>query len=71
MLRRHIICQWNRQVARLRRIKCSDRAAQRPYVRLRPLAYVTCIMPRKALSGERKRIQYGPDTCWLRTPVWP
>jgi hypothetical protein len=23
------------------------------------------------LSGEQKRTRYGPDTCRLRTPVWP
>jgi hypothetical protein len=23
------------------------------------------------LSGEQKRMQYGPDTCRLRTPAWP
>jgi hypothetical protein len=37
MLRRHIACQ----AAHLICNKCRDRAAQRPYVRLRPLAYVT------------------------------
>jgi hypothetical protein len=42
MVRQHIACQWNGQVARLILNKCSGRVAQRPYVRLRPLAYVTC-----------------------------
>jgi hypothetical protein len=51
MLRRHITCQWNRQAARLIRIKCSGRAAQRPYVRLRPFAYVTCTMPRGSIGA--------------------
>jgi hypothetical protein len=37
MTRRHIACQ----AARLIRNKCRGRAAQKPYVRLRPLAYVT------------------------------
>jgi hypothetical protein len=23
------------------------------------------------LSGEQRRTQYGPNTCWLRTPAWP
>ena len=41
MLRRHIACQQGGQAARPLRNKCRDRAAQRPYVRLRPLAYVT------------------------------
>jgi hypothetical protein len=45
MLRRHIACQWNGQATRLIRNKCRDRAAQRPYVRLCPLAYVTCTIP--------------------------
>jgi hypothetical protein len=41
MPRRHITCQWNGQAACFIRNKCRGRAAQRPYVRLRPLAYVT------------------------------
>jgi hypothetical protein len=50
MLRRHITCQWNGQAARLIRIKCRVRAAQRPYVRLRPLAYVTGNRPRGSIG---------------------
>jgi hypothetical protein len=46
MPRRHITCQWNRQAARLIRNKCSSHTAQRPYVRLRLLAYVTGSRPR-------------------------
>jgi hypothetical protein len=41
MLRRHIACQ----AARLIRNKCRGHAAQKPYVRLRPLAYVTGSRP--------------------------
>jgi hypothetical protein len=50
MSRRHITCQWNGQAARLVRDKCRDRTAQRPYVRLRPLAYVTRTMPRGSMG---------------------
>jgi hypothetical protein len=51
MPRWHITCQWNGQAARLIRNKCRDRVAQRPYVRLRPLAYVTCTMPRRSIGA--------------------
>jgi hypothetical protein len=51
MPRRHITCQWNGQAARLVHNKCRGRAAQRPYVRLRPLAYVTCTMPRRSIGA--------------------
>jgi hypothetical protein len=51
MPRRHITCHWNGQAARLIRNKCRGRAAQRPYVRLRPLAYVTCTMPRGSIGA--------------------
>jgi hypothetical protein len=55
MLRRHITCQRNSQAARLLRNKCKDRAAQRPYVRLRPLAYVTGDMPRGSIGPPLER----------------
>jgi hypothetical protein len=45
MSRWHITCQWSGQAARLIRNKCRGRAAQRPYIRLHPLAYVTRTMP--------------------------
>jgi hypothetical protein len=45
MPRWHITCQWIGQATRLICNKCRGHAAQRPYVRLRPLAYVTCTMP--------------------------
>jgi hypothetical protein len=55
MLRRHITCQWNGQAARLICNKCRDHAAQRPYVRLRPLAYVTGSRPRGTIGALPKR----------------
>ena len=55
MLRRHIACQWNGQAARLIRNKCRGRAAQRPYVRLRPLAYVTGSRPRGSIGSPPER----------------
>jgi hypothetical protein len=51
MPRRHITCQWNRQAARLIRNKCRGRVAQRPYVRLHPLTYVTCTVPRGSIEA--------------------
>jgi hypothetical protein len=53
--RRHIACQWNGQAARLIRNKCRDRAAQRPYVRLRPLAYVMDSRPRGSIWAPPER----------------
>jgi hypothetical protein len=55
MPRRHITCQWNRQAARLIRNKCRGRAAQRPYVRLRPLAYVTGSRLRGSIGSSPER----------------
>jgi hypothetical protein len=55
MPRRHITCQWNGQAARLIRNKCGDRAAQRPYVRLHPLAYVTGSRPRGSIGAPPER----------------
>jgi hypothetical protein len=55
MSRRHITCQWNGQAARLVRNKYRDRATQRPYVRLRPLAYVTRTMPRGSIGASPER----------------
>jgi hypothetical protein len=51
MLKGHITCQRVRQAARLLRIKCRDSAAQGPYVRLRPLAYVTGNRPRDNIGS--------------------
>jgi hypothetical protein len=51
MPRRHITCQWNGQGVRFIRNKCCGHAAQRPYVRLRPLAYVTGSRPRGSIGS--------------------
>jgi hypothetical protein len=55
MLRQHITCQWNGYAAHLIHIKCRGRAAQRPYVRLRPLAYVTGSRPRGSIGSPPER----------------
>jgi hypothetical protein len=55
MLRRHITCQWNGQATCLIHNKCRGRAAQRPYVRLRPLAYVTGSRPRGSIGSPLER----------------
>jgi hypothetical protein len=51
MQRRHTACQWNGQAACLIHNKCRGRIAQRPYVRLPPLAYVTCSRPRGSIGS--------------------
>jgi hypothetical protein len=65
MLKWHIACQWSGQVAWLIRNKCRGHAAQRPYVRLRPLAYVTGSGPRGSIGSPPKR---GAEvyTAWSR-----
>jgi hypothetical protein len=79
MLKGHIACQRDSQAVRLLRNKCRDSAAQRPYVRLRPLAYITRGRPRGsirsppvrgavALCGQ-VRTRLGLDTCRHRTPA--
>jgi hypothetical protein len=55
MPRQHITCQWNGQAARLIRNKCRGCAAQRTYVRLRPLAYVTGSWPRGSIESPPER----------------
>jgi hypothetical protein len=55
MLRGHIVCQQGGQAARPLCNKCRDRAAQRPYVRLRPLAYVTGNKPRGNIGSLPER----------------
>jgi hypothetical protein len=45
MLRQHIACQRDGQAARLIHNKCRGRVTRRPYVRLRPPAYVTRSRP--------------------------
>jgi hypothetical protein len=73
MLRGHIACQRDRHAARLLRNKCRGSTAQRPYVRLRPLAYVTGDRPRGSIGplpeqgAEAHRSKPGhasvPDPC--------
>jgi hypothetical protein len=55
MLRRHITRQWNRQAAHLIYNKCNGHAAQRPYVRLHPLAYVTGSRPHGSIGTPLER----------------
>jgi hypothetical protein len=55
MLRRHITCQWNGQAARLIHNKCRGRVAQRPYVSLHPLAYITGSGPRGSIGSPPER----------------
>jgi hypothetical protein len=55
MLRRHIACQRNSQAVRLLLNKYRDRAAQQPYVRLRPLAYVMGSRPRGCIGSPPER----------------
>jgi hypothetical protein len=55
MPRRYITCQWNGQAARFIRNKCRGRTTQRPYVRLRPLAYVTGSRPRGSIGSPPER----------------
>jgi hypothetical protein len=86
MLRWHIACQQGGQAARPLRNKCRDHAAQRPYVRLHPLAYVTSNKPRGSIGSPPERraqahkIKLGhasvPDPCLgqgipcPRTSLW-
>jgi hypothetical protein len=86
MLRWHIACQQSGQAARPLRNKCRDRAAQRPYVRLHPLAYVTGNKLRGSIrspperGAQAHRIKPGhmsvPDPCLgqgipcPRTSLW-
>jgi hypothetical protein len=55
MPRRHITCQWNGQATRLIRNKCRDRTAQRPYIMLRSLAYVTGSRPCGSIGAPPER----------------
>jgi hypothetical protein len=55
MLRRHIACQRSGQAARPIRNKWKARTAQRPYVRLRPLAYVTGSEPCGSIGSPSAR----------------
>jgi hypothetical protein len=56
MPRRHITCQRSGQAARLIRNKCRGSVTQWPYVSLRrPLAYVTCQLPRGSIGAPPER----------------
>jgi hypothetical protein len=55
MLRGHIACQQGGQAVRPLRNKCRDRVAQRPCVRLRPLAYVTGNKTRGSIGSPPER----------------
>jgi hypothetical protein len=63
MPRGHIACQRDRQVARPLRNKCIGSAAQRPYVRLRPLAYVMGGSPRGGIGPPPER---GVEAHWIK-----
>jgi hypothetical protein len=73
MHRRHTACKWNGQAVRLILIKCRGCVAQRPYIRLLPLAYVTCSRPRGSIGSpprqgaEAYTIRFGhvstPNPC--------
>jgi hypothetical protein len=79
MLRGHIACQWDIQAARLLHNKCRGSTAQRPYVRLRPLAYITGDSPRGSIGSPSRRgaiplrgrvhTRLGLDTRRHRTPT--
>jgi hypothetical protein len=68
----HIICQKGGQAACPLRNKCGGRAAQSPYVMLRPLAYVTdnkpcgCIRPSTERGAEALRT--GPEHASMPDP---
>jgi hypothetical protein len=80
MLKGHITCQQDSQVARLLCNKCRDSAAQRSYVRLRSRAYVTRGRPRGSIGSlpgrgavalrRQVHTRLGLDTCRHRTPAW-
>jgi hypothetical protein len=79
MLKGHIACQQDSQAARLLRNKCRDSVAQRPYVRRRPLAYVTRGRPRGSIGSPlgrgavalrgQVRTRLGLNTCQHQTPT--
>jgi hypothetical protein len=58
----HIACQKGGQAACPLRNKCGGRAAQSPYVMLRPLAYVTVNKPRGSI---RPSTQWGAEVLWI------
>jgi hypothetical protein len=52
---KHIACQWSGQAAWLIRNKCGGCAAQKPYARLRPLAYVMTSGPHGSIGSPPER----------------
>jgi hypothetical protein len=80
MSRQHIACQRDGHAARLIRNKCRGRVTRRPYVRLRPLAYITRSRPRGSIGSPpwwgavayvgQVRTRLGLDTCRYQTPAW-
>jgi hypothetical protein len=73
MSSRHITCQ----AACLIRNKCRGRATRRPYVRLRPLAYVTHSRPRGSIGSPPRQgaVAYAdrsaPGWAWTRVGTGP
>jgi hypothetical protein len=73
MLRRHIACQRDGQAVCLIRNKCRGRVTRGPYIRLRPLAYVTRSRPRgrigslPGLGAVAQADRSAPD--WVRARV--
>jgi hypothetical protein len=77
MLRRHIACQRDGQAARLIRNKCRGHVTRRPYVWLRPLAYVTrsrpcgSIGPPPRRGAEAYADRSAPDWVWTCVGIGP
>jgi hypothetical protein len=77
MQRRHIACQRDGQAARLIRNKCRGRITQRPYVRLRPLVYVTRSRPHGSIEPplgrgvEAYADRSAPEWVWTRVGTRP
>jgi hypothetical protein len=71
MLKGHIARQQGGQAARPFRNKCRDRAAQRPCVRLRPLAYVTSNKPRDSIGSPPERGVQVQDKARARASTGP
>ena len=63
MPRGHIAHQQDRQAACLLRNKCRGSMAQRPYVRLRPLAYVMGDSPHGIIGPSPER---GVEAHWVK-----
>jgi hypothetical protein len=74
MLRRHITSQFDRRRA-LSAINAEDArprgltSGSARWLTSREAGHVAASGLR--LSGEQRRMRYGPDTCRLRTPAWP